>query len=340
LIKKGELTGLVYLENNVMAGSFKTDRVQLLNYISSQIAVSIDNAKLYSDLKKLNSSYERFVPKEFLEMLGKDSIIDVKLGDQVQMNMTVLFADIRDFTGMSEKMNPTENFAFINEYLSRMEPIIRKYHGFIDKYIGDEIMALFPTNADDAIQCGIAMLRELKVYSDILYVNKRRLEPIQIGIGLNTGSLMLGTVGGEDRMNSTVISDVVNLASRVETDTKTSGAPFIITKETYDNLKDPSQYAIRKLGQKMYRGKSTFTAVYEVFESDDPTVVKLKKESIADFETAVAHYEKQELHEAQALFNDILEKNPSDTPASIYQHNITNQLQALIHPGNPDISSH
>jgi predicted ATPase/class 3 adenylate cyclase/GAF domain-containing protein len=341
LIKNGELTGLVYLENNVMAGSFKTDRVQLLNYISSQIAVSIDNAKLYSDLKKLTSSYERFVPKEFLKMLGKDSIIDVKLGDQVQMNMTVLFADIRNFTGMSEKLNPAENFEFINEYLSRMEPIIRKYHGFIDKYIGDEIMALFPTNADDAIQCGIAMLRELKAYSDLLYANKRRLEPLQIGIGLNTGSLMLGTVGGEDRMNSTVISDVVNLASRVEKDTKISGAPFIITKETYDNLKNPSQYAIRKLSQKRYRGKSSVTTVYEVFDSDDPAVLKLKKESIANFEMAVANYEKQKYREALALFNTILEKNPADKPTSIYQQNINHQLKTNIqYSEDPDISSH
>ncbi len=330
LIKKGELTGLVYLENNLMTGAFKTDRIQLLNYISSQIAVSVDNAKLYSDVKNLNRSYERFVPKEFLDMLGKKSIVDVKLGDQVQMNMTVLFADIRDFTGRSEKMSPAENFEFINAYLSRMEPLIRKYNGFIDKYIGDEIMALFPTNADDALQCGIAMLHELRVYGDVL--KQQNLEPIRIGIGLNTGSLMLGTVGGADRMNSTVISDTVNLASWVEKDTKGSGAPFIITKETYDNLKDPSHYGIRRLGQKMYRGKSTVTHAYEVFESDEPVTVKLKKETKNEFEKAVFYYDKKEFKEAHIIFESILKQNPSDKPASLYLKNTGTYLNQISQP--------
>lgn len=332
LIQKGEVAGLVYLENNLMAGAFKTDRIQLLNYISSQIAVSIENAKLYSNVKNLNKSYERFVPKEFLEMLGKNSILDVKLGDQVQMNMTVLFADIRDFTGMSEKMSPAENFEFINGYLSRMEPIIRRYHGFIDKYIGDEIMALFPTNADDAIQCSIAMLHELKVYGD--YLRKQNLTPIHIGIGLNTGSLMLGTVGGDDRMNSTVISDAVNLASRVEKDTKVSGAPFLITQQTYENLKDPSLYAIRKLGQKVYRGKSTATVVYEVFENDEPEVVKLKKETASDFERALVYFGNNEFQKSIALFKELLSKNPDDKPAALYLLNVQKQYIASQQQAN------
>ncbi len=326
LIKKGELTGLVYLENNLMSGAFKTDRIQLLNYISSQIAVSVDNAKLYSDVKNLNQSYERFVPKEFLEMLGKKSIMDVKLGDQVQMNMTVLFADIRDFTGRSEKMSPAENFQFINEYLSRMEPIIRKYNGFIDKYVGDEIMALFPTHADDAIQCGIAMIYELRVYGEVL--KQHKTEPIEIGIGLNTGVLMLGTVGGQDRMNSTVISDAVNLASRVEKDTKASGAPFMITKETYDALRDPSNYAVRKLGRKMYRGKSTYTEVYEVFEGDEPSVINLKKETKIDFEKGIALYDNQEMEAALTLFSGILKKNPADKAAALYVNSIMQFLNS------------
>jgi class 3 adenylate cyclase len=107
----------------------------------------------------------------------------VQLGNHVQREMTILFSDIRDFTSLSEKMPPDENFNFINSYLGKMEPVISQNHGFIDKYIGDGIMALFP-NADDAVRGAIVMLKTLSEY------NKKRQEagykPIKIGIGLNT----------------------------------------------------------------------------------------------------------------------------------------------------------
>ena len=101
------------------------------------------------DLRETNTSIERFVPKAFLSIMGKPSIVSVKLGDNIRLNMTVLFSDIRNFTGQSEAMTPDENFAFINFYLERMGPVIRDHNGFIDKYIGDAIMALFE-EADDA----------------------------------------------------------------------------------------------------------------------------------------------------------------------------------------------
>ena len=112
------------------------------------------------DLKETNLSIERFVPQAFLAIIGKPSIVDVELGDNMRLNMTVLFSDIRNFTTLSEKMTPDENFAFINFYLERMGPVIRAHNGFIDKYIGDAIMALFD-NADDALRAGLAMLDTL-----------------------------------------------------------------------------------------------------------------------------------------------------------------------------------
>ena len=316
LLKQGELTGLVYLENNQMAGAFKSERIQMLNYLSSQIAVSVDNAKLYSDLRVLNHAYERFVPREFLKILGKSSIMDVHLGDQVQMEMTVLFADIRGFTGISERMLPSETFEFINDFLKRMGPIITNYNGFVDKYIGDEIMALFPDKADDAIQCGIAMLHELEVFGE--YLKLKNIDPIKIGIGVNTGKLMLGTVGVKNRMNSTVISDEVNIASRVEKYTKETGAPFMITKATYEHLNSPEKYSIRKLGHKVFRGKSTPTIIYEVFESDEEAVLKLKKNNLNLFERAIEHYEKGEYTEALSIFKVVKVQNPDDLPSAFY----------------------
>jgi len=160
--------------------------------------------------ENLTHSYGRFVPHEFLDLLDKESILKVELGDQVQKEMTILFSDIRSFTTLSEGMTPKENFQFINNYLSQMGPLVRTHHGFIDKYIGDTVMALFDKSADDAVQASIAMLRLLEDYNNAQL--KEGKASIKIGIGINTGMLMLGTVGEEDRMEGTVISDSVNIA--------------------------------------------------------------------------------------------------------------------------------
>ncbi|NEP86574.1 MAG: adenylate/guanylate cyclase domain-containing protein [Okeania sp. SIO2C2] len=159
----------------------------------------------------------------------------------------ILFSDIRDFTTISEQMTPEENFAFINQYLSYMEPQIQKYGGFIDKYIGDAIMALFPNSADDAVQGAIAMLEQLKTYNSER--QQRNLKAVHIGIGLHTGTLILGTVGGFGRMDGTVIGDAVNLSSRVEGLTKTYGVSFLITHQTLAPLNNPLEYDLRFIEQ-------------------------------------------------------------------------------------------
>lgn len=169
----------------------------------------------------LSNAAKRFVPNEFISLLGHKSLADVKLGEQVYQEMSILFTDIRNFTALSEALTPQENFQFINHYLSWMEPAIIENRGFIDKYMGDAIMALFSGTADDAVKAGISLLVRLQQFNEERV--KEGWEPIKIGIGINTGSLLLGTVGGTQRMDTTVISDAVNLASRLEGLTKQYG---------------------------------------------------------------------------------------------------------------------
>ncbi|MBN3877884.1 MULTISPECIES: AAA family ATPase [unclassified Nostoc] len=316
LINQGKLAGIVYLENNLTTGAFTPDRLELLNLLSAQAAISIENARLYTDLAALNKAYERFVPRQFLQFLNKQSIIDVQLGDQVQREMSVLFTDIRAFTTLSESMTPAENFRFINSYLSRMEPIILENNGFIDKYIGDAIMALFAGDADDAVQAGIAMLQTLTTYNE-----KRQTKgysPIQIGIGINTGSLILGTVGGLNRMDSTVISDAVNLAARIEGLTKTFNAPLLITDQTFERLQNRDRYGIRVVGQVKVKGKTNAVTVHEVFAADPPKVSAGKTATLEVFASALACYEQQEFAAAAKYFQDCLQQNPWDQVAQIY----------------------
>jgi hemerythrin-like metal-binding protein len=272
---------------------------------------ALQEAKLY----QLNQAYERFVPHQFLSLLGKKHITEIQLGDQIEQEMTILFADIREFTTISETMTPQENFNFINSFLSQMEPVIRKHQGFIDKYLGDGIMALF-TKVEDAIQTGIAMLTTLQNYNK----NRQKVgyRPIEIGIGINTGLLMLGIIGGNKRMDSTVISDAVNIASRLESLTKVYRTPLLISEASHRKLTPVAKAQIRLLDQVKVKGKFNSVNVFEVFTADPPTLRSGKQITLEQFETAVHLYQQQNFTEAQDLFQACLSQNPTDATAEVY----------------------
>lgn len=265
---------------------------------------------------RLNVAYDRFVPHEFLNILEKESIIEVQLGDQVEKEMTILFSDIRGFTSMSEKLTPKETFNFINTYLSEMEPSIHKYSGFIDKYIGDAIMALFPTNADDALKGAIDMTKHLRMYNHQRL--QQKMPPINIGIGLNTGKLMLGTVGGQRRMDGTVISDAVNLSSRIEGLTKLYGVMILITGKTYNRLTNPADFNFRTIDRVTVKGKTEPVTIFEVLDGLPDNLLKARLKSKTNFEKGMKHYHNQEFAQAKVLFQKCLSHDFSDKVVQIY----------------------
>lgn len=273
-----------------------------------------------AELAQLNVAYERFVPHEFLQFLERDSIIDVQLGDQVQREMSILFSDIRSFTSLSERMTPQENFNFLNSYLSRISPIIRKNQGFIDKYIGDAVMALFPEKVEDALRAAIAMQVGVQQY------NQERSQsgypPITVGVALHTGSLMLGTIGEEKRMESTVISDAVNLAARIEGLTKLYGASILMSESALFALDDPVKYSFRFVDRVTVKGKKEPVSVFEVFNGAPQEVIDLKLKTLPDFERALLHYHSQEFEKAAAQFHKVLALDPEDRAAHLYMQRI------------------
>jgi class 3 adenylate cyclase len=271
---------------------------------------------LSHDLSRTNVAYSRFVPKEFLSFLEKQNITDVMLGDQVQKDMTILFSDIRSFTSLSENMSPEENFNFINEYLRLMNPIIRKHNGFIDKYIGDAIMALFPVSSDDAVRAGIEMINSLKQFNTDR--NSKGKMPINIGIGIHTGSLMLGTVGDSERMEGTVISDAVNFASRVEGLTKIYGCSIVASEKTLVSLDNPEEYNFRFLGKVEVKGKKDPAPIFEIFDPDEEEIKRKKIETKIHFELAINAFFKGEKDQSMVLFEEIFKKNPYDKAAFHY----------------------
>lgn len=276
----------------------------------------LSRIKTHLRVGRLTNAYARFVPHEFLKFLGRETIIDVQLGDQIQQEMTILFSDIRSFTTLSETMSPQENFNFINAYLNRVSPIIRKHQGFIDKYIGDAIMALFTGQANNALQASIEMHHEVAHYNQKR--QKQNYQPISIGVGLHTGRVMLGTVGETQRMEGTVISDAVNLSARLEGLTKLYGAGIVISDNTLFGLDRPNQYNFRFLDKVKVKGKKDPVSVFEILDGNPQEVVDLKLKTRTDFEMALLHYHSQEFKDAQVHFENVLEVDATDRAARLY----------------------
>ena len=264
---------------------------------------------------RVTEAYQRFVPPELLKNLGKASILDVSLGDQVNVDMSILFSDIRSFTSLSEKMTPKENFAFVNAYLNRIGPVIRKNRGYIDKFMGDGVMALFQNNPDSAVKAAIDMQHEIFKYNN--HAEKNEKHRIKIGIGINTGKMMLGTLGESNRMEGSVISDAVNLASRLENLTKTYGCNIIISEETYKNL-NKKLFKIRKIDTVHVKGKTKSTGIYEVIDGEETEIRLLKIKSNSKFKKAILNYQNQNFEDALKLFREILSLNSKDYLCKVY----------------------
>lgn len=264
------------------------------------------------EIYKTNRAYQRFVPEEFLKFLNKNSILEIERGESIQTDMTVLFSDIRSFTAISEGMTPGENFAFINSYLAEMGPVIREKNGFIDKYIGDAVMALFPHEADEAVRAGIDMQIRLKDF------NAGRDIPVRIGVGVHTGSLMLGIIGEAERMEGTVISDAVNLASRLEGLTKKMGAGMLISEDTLAAMKDPTGFSLRYLGRINVKGKQNGAGLYEVLDVLPDEARRYKESDREKFAEGLKQLEASQFERARLLFKEIARRFPEDRAARIY----------------------
>ncbi len=317
--------GIIYLDRVVrrfgekdfdIRATIRTrDEVGRLGFTFNQMAQTI---QAYSArLQALLDAYARFVPQYFLRFLEKESILDVKLGDQVLREMTVLFSDIRSFTSLSEKLTPEQNFNFLNSYLKRIGPEIRKHEGFIDKYVGDGIMALFPTSPRLAMDAAVAMQASVREYNRDRA--KSGYEPIEIGIGVNTGMLMLGTLGEDERMDGSVISDTVNLCARLESLTRYYGASIITVEETYKRAAREARYRARLVDRVQVKGRSGAVTIVEILDGEPEERRAAKEATREGLLDAIRLYRSRELGKALEAFRALAREDPADRVFAIYE---------------------
>lgn len=298
----------------VRANLKSKDEVGKLAFSFNIMAQTIEDYS--NEINQLLNAYDKFVPHDFLDHLSKKKITELKLGDNIEKEMTILFSDIRGFTTLSEKMTPEENFKFLNSYLTRVGPIIREKNGFIDKYIGDAIMALFPNSTNDAVDAAISMRLALLEYNN--HRQNSGYQPINIGVGIHGGKLILGTIGEEKRMDTTVIADAVNLASRLEGLTKFYGCGIIISEYSFNQLENKEKYHCRFLDKVCVKGKNTPIKILEILNADNEDQINLKKQLEPEFLKILQYYYSQDFKTSKNLFIKLKKENPDDHLFDIY----------------------
>ena len=322
---KRRTLGVILLGRNSDT-EFTAAELKLLTTIALQSASAIESAYLYE--KGLKAAQERedairiihevstkFVPFEFIRSLGKKHLTEVNLGDQVEREVTVLFADIREFTALSEELTPAENFHFVNGFNERMGPIIRKHRGFINQYLGDGFMAIFPESAQDALRASVEMHRALESYN----VDRRdkRRRPVRIGVGMQMGKLIMGITGDVERMDAAIISDTVNTAARIESLSKHFGTSILLTEDCKNKLTVVEEFDFRYLGPVQLKGRQKPLKLYECINGDSHDLYQHKIDTLATFDHAMDQYFEKEFAMAAVSFQEIVKKHRGDTTAKL-----------------------
>ena len=330
LVLGGVVTALKTL--GVLPSTFLTEyglqigslfEVILFSFALADRLKKLEHEKLVSEkeyrekIQQLNATFEKFVPQQFLKRIAREGIAQIELGKAQTEALSILFADIRAFTQFSETINPQEVLDFLNTYLREVNQPIQNYHGFIDKFMGDGIMVLFDrsTHATDSFHSSIAMVQAIQNFNQERA--KKHHPSISIGIAIHSGNATIGTVGTEERMDSTVLGDTVNLASRMESLTKYYNAQIIISSDTYEAIQDASLLC-RELDFIAVKGKNIPKTIFEVFNGNEASILEKKQKILAPYSEGLSHYRARHWKEAIGCFEQCLVIFPQDVVSQIY----------------------
>jgi predicted ATPase/class 3 adenylate cyclase len=316
LLRHGRLVGMVLLENELAAGVFSDADANLVEAIAGQAAVSLENARLFEAQQRQSEAFARFLPRPFLEHLGHRQVEDIRLGEGIQRQVTVMFTDLRGFTTLCERLSAHDTFALVNSILARMAPVLSAEGGFIDEFTGDGVKALFIDRADGAVRAAIAMQQQLGQYSAERIAQGR--EPLAMGIGVHTGSVMLGTIGAEGRMSTTVLGDTVNTTARLEGLTKVYDTPVLISEATRAELNDPLAYCLRAVGRIRFKGRQQALLVHEVVAGRKGAERDALTPMVPMFNAALTAWLERCFDEAESGFARCLALAPDDRLSSAY----------------------
>ena len=272
-------------------------------------------------------AFRRFVPGDFMKLLGVTRFESLEAGVGQPHNITVLFTDIRDFTTRSEKLGPEGTFRFVNACLERFEPVVRANGGFVDKFIGDAVMAIFPGDPLKAVRAAEGLMAEVRAFNA---ARPNAPMPLAIGIGIHKGPVILGTVGDSERMDVTVIGDAVNVSSRLESLTKAFGAGALVSQDTLGS----SLEGMRRVGAVRVKGRREPVELFEILACCGSKDEREQKAAGDErFQRGLRAYAQGDMTRAKEHFTIAAAEAPSDRLAKLYAEKATQFEQTGLPEG-------
>lgn len=282
LVGKNQLFGVLYVDNLEKASAFTQDELNVFALVAAQAGAAVDNAMAHEKIAQQSlqrSALERFLSPEVVEMVVANP--DIRLGG-VNQEVTVMFADIRGFTTMSETMEPSRVVEILNEYFTRVTDVIFDNGGTLDKYIGDAVMAVFGAPISKGNDAAAAVNSAMQIQRLLIELNRdaaaRKWPELRVGIGINTGNAIAGNIGSPRRLDYTVVGDAVNTAQRLMTNA--AGGQILISESTARKLgKTGKSIDLERLPELKVKGRSEAVPVFRVnwVEESAETVVLPKK---------------------------------------------------------------
>jgi class 3 adenylate cyclase len=279
-----------------------------------------------ANLERTLERFSRFIPTKLLQNIGVDTPLETMLGNHVETRKAVMFADLRGFTTISEQLEAGQIFEVINQYLACTVPCIEANGGYVIQYLGDGIMALFPSGDVAALRAAVEMQKALRHCQEKHSQLPHRL---RMSIGIHEGPVALGIVGNETRWDASIIADAVNTSSRIEAMTRVLGGEIIVSRAFLESAGDTNGFKKRDLGVQQIRGRKGLIPLVEILDSLDPEEVETREQTSRDFAKGVTSYQNGDLYLAMACFSQVLAMVPTDQAAQFYLGRISQRLNAL-----------
>lgn len=263
-------------------------------------------------IKQTNLEYQKFVPKQLVKFLGKKSVLELEIGSQVKKTATILFCNIRNSSLVTKTLSLEENFNYVNSYLNVVSPIIRKNGGFIDKYLDDGLLSVF-ISPQSAITCAINLVKAVSQKN----IETKDMPSLEIGIGIHTGEVIFGVVGDDVRKAPTLISNSMQVASKLEEINTVFGSIMLLTKQTLNELPTSFKFSYRFIGNINLEsdGEMSVFECLDVYQRQKRE--KLEKYHI-EFENGVRAYINGKFEDAKAVFEKVYRAEKDDKVCYTY----------------------
>lgn len=325
LCHDGRSCAAVYVETGGRTSAWENCLAEIF---CRNATIALDNLRLHGRQLALLRAVERFVPGRVLDLLGGD-VTTLGVGAHVQREMTVLFADLRRFTALAERLSPHATFAFLNDFFAAVVPVIHEHGGVVDKYLGDGVMALFPGEPADAVRAGLAMQARARAFAGD---HPELPLPPRLGVGVHVGPMILGLVGAADRLDFTAVADSVNVTSRIERLTRVYDADLLLSRDVHERLGQDLHAMSRHLGQVELRGKDRAVDIFEVFAGDPPALRAAKEGTRDALAAAIALMQAGRWGDAREALAALRQRTPQDPAIDVLDRHCWRRLRLELEP--------